>query len=121
MAFKNQQFVVCPGKLDTGIIVEVRSKKSVSADQIENLIEEYNVKLDADDELFITTGDSIHKFIWKKRKFEGTFLVIAKAWKNIWGERRLRIQYHRVRSDGSIGGRIIPFDKANGKVVKRYL
>lgn len=46
-------------------------------------------------------------------------LLIARYWVTPFGTRKLRLQCHKIRSDGSIGSRNIILEKHNGRVIIR--
>lgn len=52
------------------------------------------------------------------RKQKDGYLIIARYWVTPWGTRKLRLQCHIIRTDGSIGARRILLERHNGRVVR---
>jgi hypothetical protein len=98
--------VACPSRIDTGVVRGFRDSKD------ENLIK---VALDLlGDDVYLTAGE-VKTFRWKHHSKQGNYLVIARAWCGFFGGRNLKVQTHRIRDDGSVGGRAIIIHRVNGK------
>ena len=97
------EWVVVLQELDTGII------RGVTATGI-------TVALDAAAQEVEATESGVRKLTYKHRGVTGGFLLVAKAWVNPFTRRRhLRIQYHCIRPDGSVTGRVSRMYRVNGK------
>jgi hypothetical protein len=56
---------------------------------------------------------------WKEHRIDAEFLFIVKAWKVPFRKyRRLVLQCHKIRRDGSWGRRVVLREIVNGKVIR---
>lgn len=60
---------------------------------------------------------NIRRKKWSDRVQNENTILIARAWvvRNV---RKIRVQHHPIRSDGTIGNRTIVFERHNGEVVR---
>lgn len=102
MTFDVGDYVVVPGKLDTGILVELNDEHHV-------------VLLDFIESKLPLEPGELRTFQWKHRTTVGRFLVKAKAWISPFSKKRhFRIQYHVIRDNGAISGRVERIERVNG-------
>lgn len=100
--------VVVPRLISTGIVVRITDDAcDVDIDHAEDT-----------EQVELCDRGEVFKLRWNTRRRVGRFLIIAKAWRGWNGQRRFRVQCHRVFHDGVIWWREILFETANGKVVK---
>lgn len=107
--FELHDAVFCPGRIDTGC---VRGFSEDDKDRIVIVALDYLEK-----EVELRPGE-ICNIRWKQRTSQGNFLIIARAWKGLFGGRNIKIQYHRIRDDGSVSGRVWTLHRVNGRTRK---
>lgn len=102
MPFAVGDFVAVPGRLDTGIIVELADGQ-------------HQVMLDFVAMRVPLEIGEMRAFTWRHRTTRGRFLVKAKAWMSPFSRKRyFRVQYHVIRDNGAISGRVEIIERANG-------
>lgn len=98
--------VVVPHLLDTGV-----------AERLEQ--GGYKINLDAAECVEIFEDSQVRIMKWKEHRQEGGFLFIAKSWKVPFvKKRKLRVQCHKIRADGTWGHRIIIYETVNGRKIR---
>jgi hypothetical protein len=100
--------IVVLEELDTALLTKMRNI-------------ELRAALDSSKEVIVVKKKGYVELRWKKqgpRKLKGGLLNILRYWVTPWGTRKIRLQCHKVHSDGYIGSRNIIEERHNGKKVR---
>lgn len=86
-----------------------------SKDDVQEVLCDFSKRLEK-----LNKGDCI-TLRWttqSRRHQKGHLLFVAKFWVTPFGTRKLRLQCHKIASDGRVGNREIILERHNGKVVR---
>lgn len=97
--------VVIPAELDTGLMHKISDEAHHVTVDVERLMKAFE-------------RSDLREIGWKARNKNGTYLMIARTWLDVFRRRRIRVQKHKIYTDGHIGGRIIIIDRVNGRPVR---
>jgi hypothetical protein len=105
-AIKVGQGVAVPSKMTTARVVGINAGESPRI---------LDIELDPPSRLVPVPETDVEPFRWKARQQAPTgFIYTASAWSSMPDKRHFRLHAHRLREDGSFGGRIILYEKING-------
>lgn len=78
----------------------------------------FEVTLDCAKTVEIVDNGRVRKISWKEYRVKSGFLWKFHSWKWHFGDqRRLRVQAHPIRHDGSWGRRVIVREMINGRII----
>lgn len=99
--------VIVPSELDTGMLRHIEAGVASVTMDLTRLVQRF-------------PSEKVATIRWKVRTRDGAFLMIAKAWMGPFKGRRIRVQRHKIYSDGHIGARIIILDRRNGRPLRAF-